>query len=477
MGIDRLEDSGEDPARSAGAGPHRDTGRPGDVGPSGEVPQSGDAHRPGEPDHSSRESPDTGSPETKRGEPRTRNEYADYIRPPGSLPIEADPPIEEDAPERDVEEPSRQEGERCEASPSDHRHTEEPHSAEEPSEQHGEEHWDVEHSLEPEDSAGSTDHACNPDNPRQESGEPKERNHNPTDAEHGKTVANVVDNEDLVIDKTLVDKEVGDDVVDRLQKAHAADLATDHANTTDPDNKQWTAERNRIHGEIVQDLLNSASAVPCEYKAIIAGGLPGAGKTTILTEQAGINLSNYLTINPDDIKEVLANRELIPEIKGLSPMEASDLAHEESSVIAKHLAHRAQAAGKNIIWDITMSRLESTQERIDSLRASGYRQIDAVFVDIPIEVSIKRTQARHREGQDSWRVGNGMGGRFVPPEIIREQTDPEWGSKNKKNFENIKPSVNNWTVLDNGVDRRRAILVDSSDLHKTIPNPDEERLA
>ena len=148
-------------------------------------------------------------------------------------------------------------------------------------------------------------------------------------------------------------------------------------------------------------------------------------------------------------------------------MEASDLAHEESSVIAKHLAHRAQAEGKNLVWDITMSRLESTQERIDSLRESGYEQIDAIFVDIPIEVSIRRTQARHREGQESWQAGHGMGGRFVPPEIIRKQADSEWGSKNKKNFEDIKKCVNDWTVFDNGVDGRRAMIVDSKDFQKT----------
>ena len=36
-------------------------------------------------------------------------------------------------------------------------------------------------------------------------------------------------------------------------------------------------------------------------------------------------------INPDDIKEELAQRGMVPEIDGLSPMEATDLVHEESS--------------------------------------------------------------------------------------------------------------------------------------------------
>ena len=144
-------------------------------------------------------------------------------------------------------------------------------------------------------------------------------------------------------------------------------------------------------------------------------------------------------------------------------MEASDLVHEESSVIAKQLAHRAQLDGKNLIWDITMSSQESTQERIDDLRSAGYSRIDAVFVDIPIETSIKRTQARHHEGHDKWRRGEGLGGRYVPPEVILRQTDPDWGSKNRKYFEAAKATVDNWIELDNSVDDHDAVVVESSD--------------
>lgn len=474
MSVERFQDNDEDSRRNAVAGLPNDTARSenvqssGDVGRSGEVPRSGGTDRADDRTPSPRESPEEAGSEHERAEPRTRTEYANHVAPPGNSPIEGE------SPKQDAEEPRHSEREHPKATPSEHGHVEEPNSTKEPGEQQAEEHCDVEQPPVSDNSAGNTDQPSSPDHPGEEPAEPEERHYNPTDDEHGKRPVGLGEHGHPK-DEQLDDEDRGNDVLDRLRKAHAGDLATDHANTTDRDNKQWTAERNRIHGEIVHDLLDGASTVPCEYKAIIAGGLPGAGKTTILTEQAGIDLTKYLIINPDEIKEVLASRKLIPEIEGLSPMEASDLAHEESSVIAKHLAHRAQEAGKNIIWDITMSRLESTQERIDSLRASGYGQIDAIFVDIPIEVSIRRTQARHREGQESWQAGQGMGGRFIPPEVIRNQADPEWGSKNKKNFETIKPSINDWAVLDNGVDGRRAILLDSSDLHKGSPNPHEKR--
>ena len=137
-------------------------------------------------------------------------------------------------------------------------------------------------------------------------------------------------------------------------------------------------------------------------------------------------------INPDDIKEEMARRGMIPEIDGLSPMEASELAHEESSHLAKRLARRAQADGKNLIWDITMSSEGTTASRIDDLRKAGYTQVDGLFVDISIETSIRRTESRHREGHDKWRTGKGLGGRYVPPEVIESQADSEWGSKTER---------------------------------------------
>ena len=231
----------------------------------------------------------------------------------------------------------------------------------------------------------------------------------------------------------LTDKEWSEHVTEVreiLDKARAAGLTTDALYTIDPDHKEWIVERNRLQGSLVADLYDRASEVPCDRQAIIAGGLGGAGKTTVLTEQAGIDLSKYLIINPDDIKEEMARRGMIPEVDKLSPMEASDLAHEESSYIAKRLALRAMAEGKNIIWDITMSSQESTEERINNLCDAAYERIEGVFVDIPPDISIARTESRHREGHEQWRSGQRFGGRFVPPEVIKRQLDTEWGSQN-----------------------------------------------
>jgi Zeta toxin len=267
----------------------------------------------------------------------------------------------------------------------------------------------------------------------------------------------------------LTDKEWSEHVTevrDTLDKARVAGLTTDRLYTIDPDHKEWTVERNHLQGSVVADLYERARDVPCDREAIIAGGLGGAGKTTVLTGHAGIDLSKYLTINPDDIKEEMARRGMIPNIDKLSPMEASDLAHEESSYIAKRLALRAMADGKNIIWDITMSSRASTKERINNLRDAAYARVDGVFVDIPPDISITRTELRHREGHEQWRTSQGLGGRFVPPEVIQRQLDPEWGSQNRGTYEAMKDKFSNWSIYDNSVDGRSPTLIDSSEREK-----------
>jgi predicted ABC-type ATPase len=271
-------------------------------------------------------------------------------------------------------------------------------------------------------------------------------------------------------DPTLADDRIGTltaewtehlvEVREGLDSGRREGLISKRLHTIDGAGEIWTEERDRLHDSIIEDLYAKAAHVPSDFKAIIAGGLGGAGKTTVLTQYAGIDLSHYLMINPDGMKEEMARRGMIPEIDGLSPMEASELVHEESSYLASQLALRAQADGKNLIWDITMSREESVAKRINELAAAGYTRIEGVFVDIPVEISLQRTESRHREDHDKYLAGHGLGGRYVPPEVIESQKDPEWGSKNMRTFDVIKPRFSDWSIYDNS--GRRPVLVEAS---------------
>ena len=253
------------------------------------------------------------------------------------------------------------------------------------------------------------------------------------------------------------------DAFARLDKADNEGFSSNELHTIDSKGEIWSSDRTLLHQSLLDDIYSHAADVPCNHEAIVAGGLSGAGKTTVLADHPEIDRSKYLTINPDAIKEEMARSGLIPEVEGLSPMEASELVHEESSHLARQLAIRAQGDGKNLIWDITMSDLAKTQQRITSLRESGYTKVDAIFVQIPIETSLRRTEARYWEDQDKWFAGEGLGGRLIPPEVILRQADEEWGSGNRKTFEAIKEIVNSWEIKDNSIDGFPATLVDRSE--------------
>lgn len=236
--------------------------------------------------------------------------------------------------------------------------------------------------------------------------------------------------------------------------------ALDSAPTTDELYKDdlgldWTPERTRQQQELMDAFWadNDVDNVPRDGRAIVSGGIAGAGKTTVLKGAAGIDTDQYVTINPDDIKQAMAERGMIPEVDGLSPMEASTKAHEEASEMAKILAARAYALGTNVIWDITMSSENSVRTRVADLRAAGYTEVDAVFVDIPVDVSKNRAMSRWRGGEERFRAGNPgeYGGRYVPEDFVEASrpTDPRFNSRNRQVFEQVKAIFDSAVVYDN----------------------------
>ncbi len=508
----------EDAGRSEDAGHHSgDTYRSGDSGRSGEADRSGEVPRSGEPppEGPARESPETTDLAVKRAESRSRSEYADDIAPPGSSPIDGDPPKhgaeERDHPQNEHRTVTHPKDEALEGGqetkqqtvPEDSSSSHDPrpnsdYSHSEPAEEADGKNGTTSDEQEDSSTNPADDHHSFTDDPDTGSGLdvadsrsdnsigtndriqdgdgsdelPREAINTlptagaPRDGLDDKLAASsedtalTKDRPRLLTDAEWVDHNI--EIRDGLTQAESQGLTPERMHTINGAGEIWTDERELLHYSILESLYSDAAEVPCNFKAIMAGGLGGAGKTTVLTEHANIDLSQYLMINPDTFKEEMARRGMIPEIQGLSPMEAADLVHEESSYLALQLASRAQAEGKNVIWDITMSTEKSTATRIHDLRAAGYNKVEGLFVDIPIETSVTRTESRHREGHENYRAGEGLGGRYVPPEVIRRQEDPEWGSRNRRTFERLKDNFDHWSIYDNSVDGRPATIIDSS---------------
>lgn len=220
--------------------------------------------------------------------------------------------------------------------------------------------------------------------------------------------------------------------------------------------KGWDAERARIHNEILDDVWARAANVPNEGEVIFSGGMGGAGKgTTLRSEAAGIDQARFLELNADVMKEELAKRGLIPIGEGLTQLEGAALVHKESSYLADRLAERAYADRKNIIWDTTMRDAAKTGRQIDSVIAAGYDTPQLIFVDIPVETSVSRALSRHQRGLEDALSGaeGALGGRYVPPDVIRDLAGTRLESVNLEAFEELINSKDvTWQLFNNAGD-------------------------
>jgi hypothetical protein len=179
----------------------------------------------------------------------------------------------------------------------------------------------------------------------------------------------------------------------------------------------WLPGRSKHQRRVVAALYAQAAVVPCERRAVFAGGLRGADKNGALAA-AAVDPGRYFTVSIDLILEELARRSLIPVVAGLSPMESADLVHTEAQHIAKRLAGRAIADGRNLLLDVTMGSEPSVRSWLVNLGLAVY-SVDVVIAAIESEDAVRWAEEKHRQGHDHYARGDGNGGRFVPPEAIR----------------------------------------------------------
>jgi hypothetical protein len=131
----------------------------------------------------------------------------------------------------------------------------------------------------------------------------------------------------------------------------------------------WNPERFRQQGRLVADLYERAAGVPCDRRAVLAGGLPGADKADALAQE-GVSAAAFLMVSVAGVLEEMAARSLIPVVARLSPMEAADLALAEAQFVAKRIAMRAVADGRDVILDISMASEQSVVSWLAALRST-----------------------------------------------------------------------------------------------------------
>lgn len=201
--------------------------------------------------------------------------------------------------------------------------------------------------------------------------------------------------------------------------------------------KVYTAERQKLHDDMIQKFRNRFKNAERDGKVVFSAGLPGAGKTTILTQHSGINLDDYVTVSSDDFKEEFAERGLTESFDNIGNLEVSTLSHEETSMLANRFLEEMSADGYNIIYDYTAKSVESTENRIGTLKNNGYKEEDMqfVFVDIPLETARERTIRRYEDGLNEMvKGGNTVGGRYLP-DFVLDASESKTGKYSSVNAE------------------------------------------
>lgn len=181
------------------------------------------------------------------------------------------------------------------------------------------------------------------------------------------------------------------------------------------DSVVWCAERRAAQRTLVRELWDvQAPTAAHGSHVVLLAGVPGAGKTTVRRNPENGFTTGYVIVDPDDIAEAMVERGLAPEIDGLSPMETCPLLLGEAWEIGERLSQLAYQQRCDVLWEIPMS--VPPFARIPPLERDGY-QVDASFVETPIDDARQRTLVRHRRAEEDYRNGRGHGGLLIPAAV------------------------------------------------------------
>jgi predicted ABC-type ATPase len=252
------------------------------------------------------------------------------------------------------------------------------------------------------------------------------------------------------------------------ERTHANKLAVAHVHAeqllergdtksshTRPDGR-YTEERLRLHEKIFDqfwaDHADRYGALPpqgvAEPVVTMMAGMPGAGKSTAVADIGDELRSQFVKIDPDEMKKY------IPEYEGGAGAAA---VQRESGDLADRLMEIAVARRMNIMIDGTMKTSgtpipkfsDGALGKMAQFKQEGYR-VEMRFVDVTVNQSI--TRVVNRFASDFDKTGSG---RYVPVSFTHSLADTNYGTRPRANFElaketsiNGKPLVDAWRHVD-----------------------------
>ncbi|KIF00433.1 hypothetical protein PL81_41040 [Streptomyces sp. RSD-27] len=228
------------------------------------------------------------------------------------------------------------------------------------------------------------------------------------------------------------------------------DLATGPADTYGQHHRSgtWTAERRRLHKEILDEAKATCAGLPRDGKAVLlTAGPPGAGKGEsqqllrgrqgddtklgqALAQAHGMDLDQYVVLDPDEFKERIirhggapalpAHAYALPGGMRLAPAELAPLVHRESSYLQDAFEDWAREQGFNLLYDGVMKNFDKTHSLLSDLNRRGYSERVVLSVEVPMQTSLEQNALRWQAGRIAFDQGTAdYGGRMAPEPLIR----------------------------------------------------------
>lgn len=173
-------------------------------------------------------------------------------------------------------------------------------------------------------------------------------------------------------------------------------------------NGNLTPEREAVHKQIIDDLLNGKIPVKGQATMTMLGGGPASGKSSVMNPDTSKD-RNAVTVDPDDIKKRLPG---FKEMAEKSP-NAAAFYHEESSALAKRFSEVAYSENYNVVYDGTGDgSVNSVMKKINGAKEKGYR-VEAKYVSIDTEEALRRNQKRYDDA-----VAKGETPRLPPADMV-----------------------------------------------------------
>lgn len=183
---------------------------------------------------------------------------------------------------------------------------------------------------------------------------------------------------------------------------------TEHAHrAVNPDGSLgvYSAQREKLHQEILDRLFQGKLPHPDTARAIFTAGGPASGKSAMIRD-GGVDV-------PKDVVHVNADvvREMLPEYKALKAagrQDASALTHEEASHVSKLAMRVALAHRYHVLVDtVGNSGPGNFASKIKAAQDAGHA-VSVHYATVPTEEALRRANARGRKT-----------GRYVPESYLR----------------------------------------------------------